>query len=87
MAPLPRELKIKILRAVQIGNMDAMPGEIYSVSRVQAAVLVGDGFAILLDAKQSYTVTVETPEHGDPAPRRIASAPPTVTEKAGAKRE
>jgi hypothetical protein len=79
-----RELKIKIVRACIIDGQDAAPGEIWTVSRVNAATLVGDGQAVLLDAKQNYSVTVEVPEHGDPRARRI-STPPVATEKATAK--
>lgn len=78
-----REVKIIILRGCLIGNQEASPGEVWSVSRMEAAMLCENNFlAKLVDAKAApYTVTVETPQHGDPAPRRISGAAPVVTEK------
>jgi hypothetical protein len=84
---VPKELRVKLLRACIVGGQDGAVGDIFAVSRVQAAILVGDGLATLVDGGRApYSVTVETPEHGDPAPRKISSGPPQVAEKA-AKRE
>jgi hypothetical protein len=86
---IPRTLKVKILRACLIGTqngaIDANVGEVFEVSRVQAAGLVGDGLASLVEpGRTSYTVTVETPEHGDPVARKVSGPP---VEKAGSKKE
>lgn len=84
--PKPETLRIKIVRACIVGpGLDGNVGDVFDVSRMKAAVLVGDGLAVLLEpAKVNYAVTMETPEHGDPVARKVSSGPP---EKVSTKKE
>jgi hypothetical protein len=84
--PRPDTLRIKIIKACIVEkNQDGYPGDVFDVSRMRAALLVGDGLAVLLEpGRANYSVTMEQPEHGDPVARKVSSGPP---EKVGAKKE
>jgi hypothetical protein len=77
-----KTLRVKLIRDVIVGGQDGHVGDVFEVSRSDAALLVGDQLAVLVDgARANYSVTVETPEHGDPAPRRVSSAAPETADK------
>ncbi|MGH9685282.1 MAG: hypothetical protein ACRD4S_16930 [Candidatus Acidiferrales bacterium] len=69
--------KIKLTRAVIVkGHGHCSVGDIFEVPRHLAAVLIGQDCAIAADdEKSSYSVNIESPQHGDPAPRRTQAAP------------
>jgi hypothetical protein len=89
-------VKVKLTQPRIVGGHDGKPGDVFEVSRVDAAELVGNGGAVLVTPeREPYTVRVENPEHGDPAPRRIPPAPTpkqvkdgeAAPEEAGAKKK
>lgn len=85
--PEPRMIRIKLLRDTLIAGQDGKAGEVWSVTRVDAATLVGEGAAFLVDGpSRNYAVTMEVAGHGDPAPSRVSAAPekekPEVERKA-----
>jgi hypothetical protein len=72
-------VRVKLTEPRVVAGHDGKPGDVFEVSRVDAAELVGNGGAVLVTPeREPYTVRIETPDHGDPAPRKI---PPVPTPK------
>jgi hypothetical protein len=73
-------IRIRMLRNCIIeGHGEAKIGEEFEVSRYTAAMLAGEGAAeYVTPPAKPYAVTTLVPEHGDPVPRKVASAPPKV---------
>lgn len=75
-------VRVELLRPTLIvgidGRQEGETGDIFEVSRYQASMLVSDGAAREVNEHARTAVTLITPEHGDPAPRRVSSGPPKV---------
>ena len=93
--PMPT-VRVRLTRPVVVGGQDGKIGDLFDVPRSTAALLVGDGSAeLVIPEKPATTVRIENPEHGDPAPQRVAPAPTPKqlkpaereTEEAGSKKK
>ena len=73
-------VRIRMLRnSIIEGHGEAKIGEEFEVSRYTAAMLAGEGAAEYVTPQtKPYTVTALVADHGDPAPRKVASAPPKL---------
>jgi hypothetical protein len=78
-------VKIRILRnSIIEGHGEAKAGEEFEVSPYTAAMLASVGAAEYVTPQaRGYVTTTLAPDHGDPAPRKIASAPPKVKSETG----
>jgi hypothetical protein len=79
-------VKIELLRGTIIasaeGRVEGQIGDVFELSKQQAATLVFDGAAKYLEPHRAPTaVTTMEADHGDPMPRKISSGPPRVTAK------
>jgi hypothetical protein len=69
-------VRVRLKEPRGVGGHDGKPGDIFEVSRVDALELVGNGGAEYVTPEPApYTVRIENPEHGDPAPKKITPAP------------
>lgn len=73
-------VRVRMLRHCIIeGHGEAKIGEKFEVSRYTAAMLASEGAAEYVTPQtKPYTVTALVADHGDPAPRKVASAPPKL---------
>jgi hypothetical protein len=82
----PITVKVELLRGTIIasveGRVEGQVGDVFELSRGQAAQLVGDGAAKYVEPNRAPTaVTTMEADHGDPMPRRVSSGPPRVTSR------
>jgi hypothetical protein len=78
-------VRIRMLRnSIIEGHGEAKAGEEFEVSRYTAAMLASVGAAEYVTPQaKGYVTTILAPDHGDPAPRKIACAPPKVKSETG----
>jgi hypothetical protein len=73
-------VRIRILRnSIIEGHGEAKVGEEFQVSPYTAAMLANvDAAEYLTPQTRNYVTMTIAPDHGHPAPRKVASAPPKV---------